>query len=80
MAVLEARFAGGPIVVEQADVCGVAGVTVTMSGPSAGMLPGEARALAAALTAAAHQADAAGTRAGLKRRPDVDELLMSRDV
>ncbi len=80
MTAVEARFAGGPIVVEHVDLHGRQGVTVSMPGDSAGMFPNEARELAAALMAAADDAERDGRRAQLRRRPDVDHHLMSRDV
>lgn len=74
---VEARFAGGPITVDVADMSGVATVTVSMPGDSAGMVPSEARELAAALTAAADEAEMAESRSRLRRRTDVDENLRS---
>ena len=46
---VDARFAGGPILVDTGDVAGSPVVTVHMPGDAAAMFPDEARRLAVAL-------------------------------
>ncbi len=77
MMLLDARFAGGRLQVDVADFGGVGGVSLAMPGNEAGMFPDEARALAAALSAAATEAERRSTR--LKRRRDVNDGLAALD-
>lgn len=77
MRTVDARFAGGPITVDVAEMSGVPTVTLSLPGDSAGMFPSEARELAAALTTAADEAETAERRSRLRRRTDVDENLRS---
>lgn len=80
MTAVDARFAGGPIIVDQRQASyDVATELVTVSAPGwdTSLFPHEARALAAALTAAADEAERRGTR--LKRRRDVNDDLAALD-
>lgn len=77
MTAVEARFAGGPITVGIADMSGVATVTLSMPGDSAGMFPSEARELAVALTAAA--GDAEECARVIRRHRQVDDRLIGLD-
>lgn len=51
--VVDARFAGGPIIVEASRIVGTPVVNVTMPGTTAGMFADEARRLAVVLIEAA---------------------------
>lgn len=76
MTAVDARFAGGPIIVDQRQASyDVATELVTVSAPGwdTSLFPHEARALAAA----ADEAERRGTR--LKRRRDVNDDLAALD-
>jgi len=77
---VDARFAGGPILVDQGHATyDVATKLVTIDAPGwdTALFPHEARALAAALTEAARKAEKLTAR--LRRRPDVDDHLRELD-
>lgn len=80
MTAVGARFAGGPIIVDQGhapyDVVTKL-VAVTAPGWDTTLFPHEARALAAALTAAADETERYATP--LRRRSDVDDALREVD-
>lgn len=80
MTVVDARFSGGHLTVDQGhatyDLTQKL-VTVAAPGWDTALFPHEARALAAALTEAADNAEKRATR--LKRRRDVDDQLASID-
>ncbi|MCI2959126.1 hypothetical protein MN032_15655 [Agromyces atrinae] len=78
--VVDARFAGGTIIVDQGHVDGEADlklVSVDAVGYAFPMFPTEARALAEALIAAADEAEQTRT---LRRRPETDDRLQALDL
>ncbi|WP_315551277.1 hypothetical protein [Microbacterium aurum] len=82
MTVVDARFAGGAIRVDDDDTSGVTPdgivlVTIDAPGWDVAMFPHEARAFAAALLDAAGTAERRTTR--LRRSPDVDDHLRELD-
>lgn len=82
MAVVDARFAGGPIFIDRDDTSAVTPdgtvlVTIDAPGWDVAMFPHEARAFAAALLDAARTAERRTTR--LRRSPDVDDHLRELD-
>lgn len=80
MTAVDARFAGGTLIVDQAvDVLDPARRLVTLDIPGCnqfGLFPDEARAVAAALVVAAAEADRLRT---VRRRAGVDEGLRGID-
>ncbi len=79
MTAVDARFAGGEILVDEESsvLDGTRMVTIDAPGWDVVLFPHEARALAAALIDAAAKAESRAER--LRRRPDVDDRLRELD-
>ena len=80
MTAVDARFAGGPILIDQGHATYDAAtklVTVMAPGFDTALFPHEARALATALLEAATEAEASAAR--LKRPHEVDDHLRELD-
>ncbi|QYF98107.1 hypothetical protein [Microbacterium sp. PAMC21962] len=80
MSIVNARFAGGPITIDQGHATYDAAtklVTIDAPGWETALFPHEARALAAALVDAAVKAEKLTAR--IRRRPEVDDHLRELD-